>query len=612
MRSIFLSLLLAAAVQVAAAQQRLDYEVAFPNAAHHEAEITLTVHDAPSRPLTFWMSRSSPGRYALHEFAKNVYSVYALDSKGDTLKVTRPNPYSWEVAEHGGTVKVHYTLYANHADGTYAGIDRTHAHFNMPAGFMWVMGMEDQPMRVHFTVPAGSGWKAATQLKPTDDPYTFTAPDLDYFMDSPTELSNYKLRTWDVRSGSRTEHFRLALHDQGTEKQADRYAEMAERIVREEMQVFGELPDYDYGTYTFLADYLPWVYGDGMEHRNSTIVISSHPLATGAMDNLGTLAHEFIHCWNMERIRSSAIQPFDFTRANMSKELWFGEGFTSYYTELVQRRAGFLDDDGYGRNMGRTINYVINMPGREYFSAVQMSEQAPFVDAATSIDDQNKENTFISYYTWGSAIGMGLDLTLRTRYPGLTLDDYMQAMWRKYGKTGVHYDMGDLQHTLGELTGDPAFARSFFDKYVRGHQVVDYKSLLAHAGFDLQPAHPARPFLGYGNRILEFRDGKAYVSSNTIKGTSFYQAGMDQGDVLLSVNGTKIDSPKAYGRMLSRLKPGEQVTVKYHSRGSDFSKDVTVAQDPGLTIVPFEKLGKSVTPEMKKFRADWLETKVEQ
>lgn len=612
MRSIFLSLLLAAAVQVAAAQQRLDYEVAFPNAAHHEAEITLTVHDAPSRPLTFWMSRSSPGRYALHEFAKNVYSVYALDSKGDTLKVTRPNPYSWEVAEHGGTVKVHYTLYANHADGTYAGIDRTHAHFNMPAGFMWVMGMEDQPMRVHFTVPAGSGWKAATQLKPTDDPYTFTAPDLDYFMDSPTELSNYKLRTWDVRSGSRTEHFRLALHDQGTEKQADRYAEMAERIVREEMQVFGELPDYDYGTYTFLADYLPWVYGDGMEHRNSTIVISSHPLATGAMDNLGTLAHEFIHCWNMERIRSSAIQPFDFTRANMSKELWFGEGFTSYYTELVQRRAGFLDDDGYGRNMGRTINYVINMPGREYFSAVQMSEQAPFVDAATSIDDQNKENTFISYYTWGSAIGMGLDLTLRTRYPGLTLDDYMQAMWRKYGKTGGHYDMGDLQHTLGELTGDPAFARSFFDKYVRGHQVVDYKSLLAHAGFDLQPAHPARPFLGYGNRILEFRDGKAYVSSNTIKGTSFYQAGMDQGDVLLSVNGTKIDSPKAYGRMLSRLKPGEQVTVKYHSRGSDFSKDVTVAQDPGLTIVPFEKLGKSVTPEMKKFRADWLETKVEQ
>ena len=37
-------------------------------------------------------------------------------------------------------------------------------------------------------------WKVATQLFPTADPARFTAPHLQYFMDSPTELSAFTLR----------------------------------------------------------------------------------------------------------------------------------------------------------------------------------------------------------------------------------------------------------------------------------------------------------------------------------------------------------------------------------------------------------------------------------
>src|SRR5262245_51915080 len=183
--------------QSAVSQQPISYEVTFPNAIHHEAEITLTASGLPrGKPVELWMSRSSPGRYALHEFAKNVYRVRVTNGAGKELTASRPNPYSWAVAGHDGTVKVSYTLFGNLGDGTYAQIDAGHAHLNMPASFMWIRGQDTRPIQVRFTVPQGSGWKAATQLFPTPDSLSFTAPGLQYFMDSPTELSRYTLREW--------------------------------------------------------------------------------------------------------------------------------------------------------------------------------------------------------------------------------------------------------------------------------------------------------------------------------------------------------------------------------------------------------------------------------
>jgi predicted metalloprotease with PDZ domain len=111
-----------------------------------------------------------------------------------------------------------------------------------------------------------------------------------------------------------------------------------------------------------------------------------------------------------------------------------------------------------------------------------------FVDAAASIDPQNKGNTFISYYTYGAAIGLGLDLTLRQKFPGKDLNGFMRTMWQRFGaNTGYAikrpYTVDDLQRTLGSYTGDTLFARDFFAKYIRGHEIVDYPALLAQAGF---------------------------------------------------------------------------------------------------------------------------------
>ena len=112
------------------------------------------------------------------------------------------------------------------------------------------------------------------------------------------------------------------------------------------------------------------------------------------------------------------VEPFDFEEADMSDDLWLGEGFTNYFDGLIQHRAGFTNLDGFAGELAGVINAVQLSPGRMFRSAVDMSRLAPFVDAAASIDRTAWPNLFISYYTYGQAIGLGLDLSLRDRSNG--------------------------------------------------------------------------------------------------------------------------------------------------------------------------------------------------
>jgi predicted metalloprotease with PDZ domain len=596
-----LALILALALQLASP---VVYEVSFPNAAHHEAEVRVTFSNLPPGTLQIRMSRSSPGRYALHEFAKNVYSVTAHDGAGRELRILRPDPYGWDVPNHDGTVVFAYTLYADRADGTYSGIDMTHAHLNMPATFAWARGLEDRPIRITFQPPHGTDWRTATQLAPTADPLTFTAPSLDYFLDSPTELSDFALREWAVSDGRAAYTIRVAMHHQGSETELELYVDWTRRLVTEARDVFGEYPRFDYGTYTFIADYLPWVNGDGMEHRNSTILASTRSLEQASMGLLGTVAHEFFHAWNVERIRPRSLEPFDFERANMSDALWFAEGFTSYYGGLLMRRVGMFGDAEYARRMSNTVSTVLLSPARGFYSVVGMSRQAPFVDQARSVDPTNRDNTFISYYTWGSALALALDLTLRTEFDRLDLDAYMRAVWQRHGKTETPYTVDDLEDILGELTGDPAFAGAFFRDYVHGQEAPDFEALLAHAGFSLRQAHPGQASLGWAE--LDYDDRGAELTSTTIIGTPLYDAGIDRGSVILRLDGVRLSSDADLSRVIGKHRPGDAVEIVFEERGREVRVELTLEENRWLAIVPYEDVGLALTPEMSRFRESWL------
>jgi predicted metalloprotease with PDZ domain len=601
-----LALALALSLHIALAQ-RVSYIVSFPNLAHHEAQVELIVSDIINRTAVFRMSRSSPGRYATHEFGKNIYDVHALDQNGNPLIIKRTDGDVYEVVNHKGYIRVQYTLYGNYADGTYVGLDPDGIHLNMPGAFLWMKGLDNSPITIHFNVPAEWHWTVATQLQPTSDSLTYLARNFQYFMDCPTKIGPLHYRKWEVKNpDGKSYSFRIALDGGNDDTAFTDFAEKVQRIVAQAQAVYGETPAYDYGMYTFLAGINPYVHGDGMEHRNSTMI--SIPIVFRNDDRLlEVFAHEFFHCWNVKRIRPRTLEPFNFEKSDMSHELWFAEGFTQYYGGLIEERAGFVKDTDYvKRTVAGLIRVKMNTPGARGYSPVQASEEAVFTDAGVSIDKTNFPNFFASYYPYGGSLALALDLTLRTRY-GKTLDDYMTAAWKKFGKPEVPYNVAGLEDVLESLTGDKKFANGWFARYIYGHDSIDYNSLLAPAGFIVGHTEEGKLWIGGVSDWVE-KEG-LIISSNTLRGTPVYDAGLDVTDKILGIDNQDTRTISDLNTILSHLHAGTAVEIRYLHHGVEKKSTIKPIESPTVAITTFEQAGRPLTPAIQQFRKTWLGTK---
>lgn len=577
------------------AQVSSKYIVSFEDAVHHEATIQATFTNLKADEVEFTMARSSPGRYALHEFVKNVYDVKVTDSKGNQLNAIRKSPYAWTVKGHDGTIIVSYTLFANHGDGTYSQVDETHAHLNMPATFIYVSELSTQGMEVAFNVRNDFNWKVATQLKHLQD-NTYYANDLQYFMDSPVEIANFRKRSFKVNDQT----INFVLHDdKGSEGELDRYFESVRKIVLEQEQVFGELPTYDYGEYTFLACYMPNATGDGMEHRNSTFIPSTRSLSLGGIDeNISTVAHEFFHCWNVERIRPQSLEPFDFQRANMSGELWFAEGFSNYYDALSLCRSGIWSKEYYFRDMSSGFNGVWTSPGRQFFNPIEMSYLAPFNDAAQSIDETNFENTFISYYSYGEMLGLALDLSLREK--NLNLDDYMKLMWKNFGKKQNFYTVEDLHKTLNDYAGKD-FGNAFFQNYIYASGMPNYESLFRQVGVKLETISS----IDFGASVRYQK-----IMDNPKIGSAAYEAGFQKGDKIIRIGLVFLEGNVSINSILNNFKKDEAITVVYERFGVRKETALPIISESVYNIKLMNSDSKDVSAEMKRKRTSWLDSKL--
>jgi predicted metalloprotease with PDZ domain len=462
------------------ASLRYCVEIADLNA--HLFRVTLTIDQPQMRQLVSlpaWI----PGSYLIREFAKNLQRL-AARQLGRAVPVHQMDKSCWQIdCVASSALVVSYEVYAFDTSVRTAWLDARRGFFNGTSLCLRVHGQEH---RVHaLEVPASRAtgkWQVATGLAPHRVNKrgfgVYLAADYDELVDCPVELGSF----WSGEFKAGGVPHRLVVAGAAESFDGARLLADAETICEAEIRFWHARKRPPFKHYLFMLNVIDDGYG-GLEHRNSTALIASRRdlprtgesrQSEGYVTLLGLISHEYFHTWNVKRLRPAEFTRYDYNRENYTQLLWFFEGFTSYYDDLFLRRAGLIDDAAYLKLLNKTINQMLQTPGRE----VQAAAQSSF-DAWVKYyrQDENTANATVSYYTKGSLVALCFDLLLRSE-GRTTLDAVMRALWVRC-KAGPMTE-ADFAAVLREL-GGRSFNRELA-AWVHGTRELPLEELLQQHG----------------------------------------------------------------------------------------------------------------------------------
>ena len=500
----------------------------------HLYRVTLTVARPAAQQelaLPVWI----PGSYLVREFAKNLQCLRASQG-GAELPVAQLDKHRWRVrCRRGQPLVLHYEVAAYDRSVRTAWLDAQRGFFNATSLCLRVLGQENAPHALQVArSKAQAGWSLATALPPLKAGKngfgSYRAPGYDTLADCPVELGAFQSYRFKAAG---VEH-RLVVAGAAPSFDSARLLADMQRICSAAIAFWhgpGGRPPFE--RYLFLLNVVDDGYG-GLEHAGSTALICARrdlprlgqsdqeiQASDGYTTLLGLISHEYFHAWNVKRLRPAELARYDYDRENYTELLWFFEGFTSYYDDLLLRRAGLIDDGAYLKLLAKTANQVLQTPGRQVHSVAQAS-----FDAWVKYyrQDENTPNATVSYYTKGALVALCLDLALR-RAGRATLDDVLRALWQASG--GGPITEADVRACLKSASGRdwaPELAQ-----WVHGTDDLPLAELLAAHGVQLH-AEPAQPAQRLGLRM----DAGMRVKL-VLRASAAEQAGMMAGDEWLAL-----------------------------------------------------------------------------
>lgn len=524
--------------------------------------------------------------YQVRDFAQFVNWVRAKDRAGNPLRVEHLDDSRWLIAGANDGAVIDYEIYVDSFGPFGAQFNSHHAFFNLAQILMYPIDARNEPLTIRFShVPPG--WRIATPLQGQDGAYR--AENYDRLVDSPVEITAFHETRFEESGG----RFRVILDADPADYDSDKLVTNLHKIVAAATSWMNDRP---FETYTFFYHFPRGPAGGGMEHAYSTAIeINAEAIRRSLFPLNSVTSHEFFHLWNVKRIRPKTLEPIDYTKENFTRALWFSEGVTSTAEEIIQLRAGLIDERQFLAHLGEQISELENRPAH----LTQSAEESSLAAWLEGFDYYRRPERSISYYNKGELLGFMLDLAIRDSSQGhASLRELFQWMNDNYAKKNRFFDDSSGVREAAEAVSH-ADLGWFFTKYVAGTEAIPWNDFLRYVGLRVEPVPINVPEPGFvASRNF---DGPMAVISVT-PASEADRAGLLAGDVVTEIMGKPVTEES--NQQLAALVPGDTIELKVRSHGAEHELRWKIAgrQEISYQVKDLDQ----VTPEQRMHRAAWL------
>ena len=549
----------------------IRYTVSFPAPNTHYVEVEGSFPTDGQSSIELMMAVWTPGSYLIREYSQHVEAISATSPARTSVRIEKTRKNRWRLETSGAsTVSLRYRVYSHEMSVRTNWVDDEFALLNGAPTFITLL--ESPSRRVHeVRVVLPRQWSQSfSGMATRGEDNTYVAPDYDTLVDSPILAGNPAVYEFRV---SGIPHYLVNFRERGAWNRSQPIQDLT-RLAETTIQFWGDAPFDRFYFFNILG-----ARRNGLEHRNSTVLNSPRD-STGSRDAyvdwLSLAAHEYFHAWNVKRLRPRELGPFDYENEVYTNALWFAEGVTDYYADLLLARAGVTTRAEYLNALSSQIRALQTTPGRLEQSAEMASYDAWIKYYRPT---ENTPNSSISYYVKGAVIGFVLDAKLRAMTSGEhSLDELMRDLYERFsGESGfAAADIRAAVVSLVPLTGAPTM-RDWLERTLTTTAELDYTEAMEWFGLTMTaPPEKARAWLGVAIR----RDNDRTIVTEVRRESPAAGANLSPGDEIKAINGD-VARPDQFSDRIAKFSPGATITLLISRDEVERKVEVRLGSDPG-------------------------------